>query len=275
MQRRVGIMLAMPFEQSRLARWKPPYLVQPKLDGDRCRAIIDNEGKVTLLSSEAHVKMSVPHISEALKRTGYRGIELDGELYKHGRSHQELRSVIGRSKNLHTEYEEVEFHIFDIFGGELQMQRTLALDKLELECPLIRVSTRSAESLEEVMSIMEEYTEDGYEGIVVRNAYYPYLRKRSTGMMKFKPRKEDIYTIIGFEEEISIHNEPKNALGALVLQSDLGHQFKVGSGSFLTRERRKELWQIKESLIGRLASVKYQHLTERRVPRFPVLINIL
>jgi len=122
---------------------------------------------------------------------------------------------------------------------------------------------------------MEEYIEDGYEGIVVRNAYYPYLRKRSTGMMKFKPRKEDIYTIIGVEEEISIHDEPKNALGALVLQSDLGHQFKVGSGSFLTRERRKELWQIKESLIGRLASVKYQHLTERRVPRFPVLINIL
>lgn len=275
MQRRSGIMLCYPFEEQRLKKWGTPYIVQPKLDGDRCRALIDNEGNVTLLSSEEHVIKSVPHIEEALRRTGYRGIELDGELYTHGYSHQNLRSVISRTKNLHPEHEVMEYHIFDLYGEEAQAHRLYALNRLTFESPLVQVPYQLAASLSEVLEALEEYREKGYEGIVVRNIQYPYLRKRSTGMMKFKPRKEDIYTIVGYEEEISIHGEPKNSLGALVLQSDLGHTFNVGSGSYLTRERREELWRIKESLVGRLASVKYQHLTDGRIPRFPVLFNIL
>ena len=31
-----GIMKAVPFEEKRLAKWKPPYIVQPKFDGNRC-----------------------------------------------------------------------------------------------------------------------------------------------------------------------------------------------------------------------------------------------
>lgn len=94
-------------------------------------------------------------------------------------------------------------------------------------------------------------------------------------MMKLKPRKEDHYLIIGYEEEISKDGTPKDALGALVLQSDAGHVFKVGSGSFLTRENRVNLWKAKENIVGKIAQIKYQHLTERRIPRFPVLIDIV
>jgi ATP-dependent DNA ligase len=275
MYRRQGIMLAYPFDKKRLDKWGFPVLVQPKLDGDRCRAIIDNEGTVTLLSSEENVIKSVPHIEQALIQSKLKGVELDGELYRHGLSHQRVHSIVGRSVNISRDFEEVEYHIFDLVGGESQAKRTVALSNLNLESPLVRVPSYLCSSFEDVMTVLDSMIEQGYEGIIVRNISYPYMRKRSTGMMKFKPRAEDHYSIVGVEEEISIHGEPKQALGALVLQSDEGHVFKVGSGSFLTRENRQGLWKAREKVVGRVARVKYQHLTERRVPRFPVLIDIV
>ena len=200
---------------------------------------------------------------------------MDGELYTHGLPHQQIHGIVGRTTNIHREYDKVEYHIFDIVGGESQAKRTVALSHINFGPPLVRVQTFLCSSFEEVMHVLDEVTQQGYEGIIVRNIEYPYMRKRSTGMMKLKPRKSDMYTIIGYEEEISINGEPKGSLGALVLQSDEGHVFKVGSGSFLTRENRQGLWKAREKVVGRVARVKYQHLTERRVPRFPVLIDIV
>ena len=275
MQRRSGIMLAYPFEEKRLHKWGFPVLVQPKLDGDRCRAIIDNEGVCTLLSSEEHIINSVPHINTELEQMGIRGIELDGELYAHGRAHQAIHGIVGRTRNLSGEHEDIQYHVFDLCGGEPQIKRTIALSHIDFGKVVVRVPSYTAGSFEEVMDILDMLIRDGYEGMIVRNITYPYLRKRSTGMMKLKPRKEDHYLIIGYEEEISKDGTPKNALGALVLQSDAGHVFKVGSGSFLTRDNRVNLWKARENIVGRIAQVKYQHLTERRVPRFPVLIDIV
>ena len=63
--KRKGIMLCYPFEEKRLNKWAPPYLVQPKLDGERMRAILDTEGKCTLLSSEENEIISSPKHAEA------------------------------------------------------------------------------------------------------------------------------------------------------------------------------------------------------------------
>jgi ATP-dependent DNA ligase len=277
MQRRKGIQLCYPFEVKRLETWPKPYLVQPKLDGDRCRAIWDDTGIVTLLSSEENEIRSVPHIVAQLEGLGFTDLEWDGELYRHMASHQEIHGIVSRTVNIHNRSEEVEYHVFDIVETMPQLER---LNKPYLQVPSIDksikvVPTIAAQSLEEVMAIMEHYTRTGYEGIIVRHPYGFYARKRSTEIMKFKPRKSDFYTIIGFEEEISIHGEPKNALGALILKSDTEQIFKVGSGSFLTRQNREQLWVDRESLIGRMAHIKYQHLTDRKVPRFPVLVEII
>jgi ATP-dependent DNA ligase len=273
---RTGIMLCYPFEEKRLAKWVKPFLIQPKLDGDRCRAIFDEFGKVTLLSSEENIIYSAPHIVEQLENKGLKNVELDGELYTHGVSHQTIHSAVSRTVNIHPEFESIEYHVFDTISAAPQARRILNLEEYEVESDNVKiVDTRSGNSVSDVMEALEYYTEQGYEGVVLRCMGLPYVRKRSTGMMKFKPRKSDFYTIISYEEEISIHGEPKNSLGALVLSSEIGDIFKVGSGSFLTRENRKLLWDKKETLVGGLAHVKYQHLTDRRVPRFPVLVDII
>ena len=276
MTRRTGIMLAYPFEERRLEKWPVPWLVQPKLDGDRCRAIFDSEGCLTLLTSEANNITSVPHIFNTLQDMGLRDIELDGELYNHGTPHQELHGVIGRTVNLHSDFESIQFHIFDYVSEKPQVKRLVELQENIKETSCIKiVPTEAAVSIEGIMKHLDTFTNLGYEGIIVRHLAYPYVRKRSTGMMKFKPRRSDYYQVVGVEEEISIHNEPKGSLGALWLSDQSGERFKVGSGSLLTRENRKRLWQDQTKLLGKYAHIYYQHLTERHVPRFPVLVELI
>ena len=273
---RTGIMLCYPFEAKRLEKWGNKFLIQPKLDGDRCRAIFDEYGKVTLLSSEENIINSVPHINSQLEEMNMANFEFDGELYTHGNTHQTIHSAVSRTVNIHPEFDQVDYHIFDYVSVEPQYERSIKLPKLIKPSNNIKlVETQYGETIDDVMHGLEYYTEHDYEGVVIRNLNYPYIRKRSTGMMKFKPRKSDYYQIVGYEEEISIHGDQKNSLGALILSSDENELFKVGSGSFLTRDQRKFLWDKRETLVGEIAHIKYQHLTERRVPRFPVLVDII
>jgi len=276
-------MLCYPFEQKRLAKWRPPYLLQPKLDGDRCRAVVDSQGDAVLLSSEENIIESVPHINSALKNLHLRNVELDGELYIHGAPHEIINGIVSRTQNLHPDHRLVEFHIFDLVSSLLQVQRTnQLLDTIPYRRtgitfgPLQIVPSRFVETIEEIMRVQEEFAKKGYEGFVVRDAYAPYVRKRSTQMMKFKPRKEDIYEIVGSMEEVAIDGTLKGSLGALLCKGDDETVFSVGSGSLLTRDGRDRLWKDRDTLPGKYARVKYQHLTHARgVPRFPVVVEIL
>lgn len=54
----------------------------------------------------------------------------------------------------------------------------------------------------------------------------------------------------------------------------MGTSFKCGTGPALTREARIALWAERASLPGKVAHVKYQHLSKDHVPRFPVLVDI-
>lgn len=273
---RSGIMLCYPFSAERLEKWPKPYFVQPKLDGDRCRAIFNSTGHVTLLSSECNIITSVPHINAELENMGLVDVELDGELYKHGLNHQSIHGIVSRTVNIHPTYQDAEYHVFDYVSSDDQLKRiTTLIDNLHETAHIKRVHTSVAENLEQVVNMLSTFSDQGYEGLVVRHLGNTYVRKRSNLMMKFKPRKSDYYVIVGFEEEVSIHGELKNSLGALWLSSESGERFKVGTGPYLTRERRRELWVEREKLLGLICHVKYQHLTERHVPRFPVLMEII
>ncbi len=287
-------MLCYPFEEKRLHKWNNKFLIQPKLDGDRCRAIFDEFGKVTLLSSEENIINSVPHIQEQLESLGLINFELDGELYTHGVNHQQIHGAVSRTVNIHPEFEQVEYHIFDYVSDEPQYTRSITLQNKFTPMDNVKlVETQYGETIDDVMKYLEYYTNKEYEGVVLRNLDFPYMRKRSTGMMKFKPRKDDYYTVCGYSIEVDIYGNPKeNVLGRLICASESesslpylgeypGHlklpvgYFGIGSGSFLTRENRESLWQDRENLKGKIAHIKYQHLTERRVPRFPVLVDLV
>lgn len=275
-QRWKNIMKCVPFEERRLLKWQPPFIVQPKYDGVRCRAIpssLENVGYL-LVSSEENIIYSVPHINRMLGDLKLR-VELDGELYWHGKSFEEIYSITSRTTNLHPDFLNIQFHVFDIVNELPQMKRTILLESLKGIHRHLRVAPFwLCEDLDEVTRTFDVLVQDGYEGIIVRNFEAPYERKRSTWVMKFKPKKSDEYVICGYEEEISKDGIPKGRLGALWCESGDGEKFKVGTG--FNDEQRMKLWDIRGLLNGMTCKVKYQHITSGRgVPRFPVFMEIV
>jgi len=271
---RSGIMMAYPFKEN--LKWPMPIIIQPKLNGLRCRAIISDQG-ITLLSSQENRITSMPHIVAALRRLALKPIELDGELYRHGTAFQTLCSIVKRSKALHPFYGSVEYHIFDIISDKSQLDRVDALRFLaaRFKPPLVHVESARIKE-DEISAYLAYYMGLGYEGIILRNPDSPYVRARTPNMLKLKPSQSDTYKITGFNEEIDISGNPKNSLGSLECQRpDGGEIFKVGTGPYLTRERRDQLWQERDSLIGKMVKIKYQNLTlHREVPFHPVLMEV-
>lgn len=277
-QRWKGIMKCYPFEEKRLAKWTPPYIVQPKYDGVRCRAIPLYTGpkgnEYMLVSSEENILFSVPHLNQVFANLGLRA-EFDGELYCHGMKFEEIVSITSRTVNLHPDHLRIQFHCFDIINEQPQMRRSILIEDLRGLSPWLVVSPFwLCSSLDEVMRAFDSIIEKGYEGIIVRHNMAPYERKRSTWVMKFKPKQEDVYEILGFKEEIDKDGNPKDRLGSLVCRSGDGNTFDVGSG--LTDEDRKYIWSCQSLIRGMSVRVKYQHLTSgKQVPRFPVFVEVI
>ncbi len=275
--KRSGIMLFYPFEEKRFIKWDSSAYGDPKLDGERCRAVYSGEDNIgwQLWSSQCNEFLSVPHITMALYAQKVPiSLELDGELYCHGMSFEEIHSRVSRTANLHPSYDDIKFHIFDVIDPNPQYLRIARIDFLDTHDPLIKVNHTYLESFDEVMLFFDKCCEDGYEGMILRHPAGLYVRKRSTFGMKFKPKKNDYYQIVGYKEEINKHGYKKERLGALICRGSDLTEFSVGSG--LTDYQRQNLWGIREDLKGKLCHVKYQHITSGKgVPRFPIFLDIV
>lgn len=266
MSKRKGIQLAYPYDERRFQKWGNVALIQPKLNGERCRAIISGHN-VTLLTSTEELFVSVPHINAHLRnKFGGLDLELDGELYVHGMTLQQIHSIVSRRTNLHEDYEKMQFHIFDVVSGADQVSRIVNLIANVKEDDIIKpVRTDMVTDAATVMKMYDQFLTDGYEGFILRQIGSKYKRARSTDMMKFKPWQTDIYTITGYEEEHDIYGVPKGRLGALWLNSDIAdQQFKVGSG--FTDYDRETLWKYREELPSKICQISYQTLTPKKIP---------
>ena len=273
MSRRKGIQLCYPLEESRLAKWTPPFICQPKLDGDRSRAVPYGDSNI-LLSSEENPFYYMNHIHEELITLPR--WEYDGELYAHHLPHNEIHSRVSRELNPHPLRREIEYHIFDIINSGIQAQRTVELRDLEILHTLEYVKfvpSYLAYTFNQVWAYYEEFIIEGYEGIIVRDSASFYKRSRSSHIMKFKPKQKDVYLVTGSEEEVSIHGVPKGRLGKLNLTDPEGNVFNVGAG--LNDADRTTLWECRSDLPGQWCTITYQHLTsKRKVPRHSVYVEL-
>lgn len=290
---RKGIQLAMPFEERRLLnqgrfhyKWSAPYLVQPKLNGERCRLIREKE-VCLLLSSTEELVLSVPHIQKLgldLLPAG----EFDGELYVHGWTWADIHSVVGRTTTLHEDHLQMELHLFDWPSrNEPQLMRSVELKKLfnvnkylaHGDCKIKLVEAHVANTLEEVYQLYDRFIGEGYEGFIIRDISSLYERKRSGAMMKFKPKATDHYRITGCYEAISEDGTPKGILGGFNCIDDMGTAFKVGAGK-LSHADRKGLWEeyldIPNTFNQSLLEVEYQTMSDKnKVPLFSRAVRII
>jgi len=222
-KQREGIMLAQPLEPKHLNLWPVPFYVQPKLDGMRMRVELSTPEVNMVSATGRRLNHILPHIRDDLNSKAelfhLRGIyELDGELYSPDLVFEDIVSICKRTKNLHPDHKQIQYHIFDHISTDPFHNRLIEYSQvLEPESPCVGVDTFLVSKIEDAFVLLEQFIEDGYEGVIFRHPLFPYERKRSRGLLKFKPCKEDTYIIKGTVEEVSIHGEPKGTLGALIL----------------------------------------------------------
>ena len=282
-------MLCYPFEEERLVgtgrkSWNQwPVLVQPKLDGIRCKVNLES---LLMTSSEENPIYSMPHIKESIEKARniflkYDITELDGELYSNDMTFEEICSAVLRDEPVE-EGKKIEYHIFDFLTKDNTRSNAAryqvlgliddALDYFGLKENLVIVPTFWAYGLEDVYEMLDIQIKNGNEGIIVRHPYAYYQEKRVTTMMKFKPKKSDTYKVVGVQQLQDKYHNYKELLGALKLVDPEGNLFNVGTG--FTENDRIELWKNRNNLIGKYCTISYQNLTQIGVPRFAVFCKL-
>jgi DNA ligase-1 len=102
----------------------------------------------------------------------------------------------------------------------------------------------------------------GYEGIMIKDVDAPYVCKRSTDWMKWKPTITVDLTVIAVEQGTGRNSE---RLGALVCEGeDDGKHITVNVGSGYSDEDREEYWSNQDAVIGRTAEVLCDAVTQNR-----------
>lgn len=248
---------------------KYPCYVQPKLDGHRCIAVIQ-DGSCTLWSRTRKQIFGVPHIERALEKMyPHHLIVLDGELYNHDYKNkfEELSSFI-RQTTPKPGHEVVQYWIYDsILDYEtFSVRNFIALERAEEYVdPLVLVDTKLANDEDDLLVAFEDYLGRGFEGAMARNAESRYVGKRSYDLQKIKEFDDAEFEIVAVEA-----GRGKMAdKGIFICKTESGDEFKV--------KMKGELDSLKHILddpgfyIGKMLTVKYQGLTNKNgVPRFGV-----
>ena len=250
-----------------------PCYAQPKLDGIRCIAIIEN-GVATLWTRTRKPITGVPHIIRAIEKqfpncvphcVGKYRIVLDGELYNHAYKNR-FEEIVSFVKQVTPKagHEVVEYHIYDMVNDFEFHERTDTINNAELQAPLIAVKTTSILNVDQLTEQLGSDRFDGYEGTMVRNADSEYEHKRSYNLQKIKEFEDAEFKITGV----------KSGRGRMVdcaiftcttKNGDLFDCKMEGSLDVL-----KDILKNSRSVIGKMLTVRYQGLTNGNLPRFPI-----
>jgi DNA ligase-1 len=199
----LAVMLAPSKMQERHLKF--PLDMQPKFDGVRCVAIIQ-DGQVSLWSRRRERMNCLPHI-EAAYAQAYANIPglfiFDGEAYRHGWSLQKITTFVRKKNETRPGFEEISHHVYDMPSAEgnwLTRRNTLALAVLP-EGPVKRVETITAKTIEEAWAYHDAKVPEGYEGAMARNWDGLYEEdRRSPNLNKFKTFEDHEFKIVGVQD---------------------------------------------------------------------------
>jgi DNA ligase-1 len=273
--------------------YKSAY-VQPKLDGVRAIIKKDNNN-ITIYSKNGLELYNLNHIkSDLIMFFGSvpENIVFDGELYTNNLLFNKINGFVRRKEGLtdteKREIKKIKFHMFDCFDlkndkwsfktryryiKELFDRYNFVYEthnSLYLQ-NLILVKTISVLNEQQIYDYNNEFVNDGYEGIIIRNGkgYYKNNKCRSNDLQKYKLFKDDEFKIVGFEEGTG-HDE-----GTVIWIC----QINTKNTTFRVRpigtiEARQQLYVDGLQYIDKMLTVRFQEYSEDGVPRFPVGLRI-
>jgi DNA ligase-1 len=278
--------------------------LEPKLDGVRALfTVIPSDGEVTIIcfSRNGKVFENFTHIEDQIRdnwvkmsrkctvmgHSLYNGFVLDGEVI--GNTFQELMRQARRKTDVQAT--DSVLNVFDVIplsdfrAGHWNAQLSKRMETLE-EMRSIIDTMPNVELLPHIMvdldtaagkDQLERYAKDnvnaGFEGIMIKNMDAPYLCKRSTDWMKWKPTITVDLEVVGVEEGTGRNI---GRLGALVCAGvDDGKEISVNVGSGFSDGDRDDYYSNRNLVIGRTAEVMCDVITQNqdgtyslRFPRF-------
>lgn len=278
--------------KAELEKIKYPVYATPKLDGIRC--LID-EGRILSRNFKPIPSLDFNNMMEQ-----YLDYNLDGEILILDEDDNILEFntiqsyVMADNKPLPDGWRYV-YYCFDIVEdkNKTYLSRMDDLENLNVDSNIVKLSPMLVNNEQDMLDLFGQYIEMGYEGIMLRSGDSPYKEGRSTVkegyLLKYKPF-EDAEAIINDYEELMINNNEKvqdafghgkrsshkanlvggNTFGCFVVTDiETGVQFKIGTGKPLTKEYRKQLWEIRDKLIGQVITYQSQKIGQKDAPRFP------
>jgi DNA ligase-1 len=217
-----------------------------------------------------------------LLAAGPPGLALDGEMYAHGLAFEEVVSRFKRAAG------GLQYHVFDLYDPA--RPDLDASDRQALLAQLFRAAVGDsgrgnvrrvpfewARSEEEVLDMSRMYLAQGYEGLVARRRNGVYEPgKRSQNLLKLKPFRTDEFPIVGVVEASGKDSGSAVFVCTSSLSAHVQLTFRVRLRAPLERRRQLLLayQRAPASILGKLLTVRYQSLTTKGVPRFPVGLAI-
>jgi ATP-dependent DNA ligase len=191
-------MLAHGFKGTKRKNFSYPGHTQPKLDGVRCLAQRDDDGRVVLTSRQGK-PWDIPIIAGQLDKWLPDEMVLDGELYVHGESCQRItswaKSANPRGKSYKEESSGLVYHVYDmpiIDGNDTltwkERAEELYLSKYrKVGNNITRVPVVPVKNEEDVWSEHGLHIHHGYEGAILRGLEGTYRwGYRSEFLLKVK-----------------------------------------------------------------------------------------
>lgn len=208
---------------------------------------------------------------------------LDGELYKHGKSLQQISGAARLEKNeLGCDW--LEYYVYDIiipdavFSDRYGMLAELAelIDQKNFDAErewsgdalkmhvLPHVFVAGENKVAKIRELHDQYVSEGWEGCVARDVSKPYkCGGRGQEMIKFKMYQDAEFEITGISEGL----RPEDMCFTLITADGIEFKAKPMGSRELKEQYREDL----DKLIGKMATVKYFYLSDEGTPLQPVL----
>ena len=190
-----------------------------KIDGVRCSMFWDGNSIKTSSRGGGHYDYSTTHITQHPVLIEYfknhPDVVLDGELYKHGKSLQQISGAARLEKNA-VDCDWLQYYVYDVmipnvpFKDRLKTLIEFAKEvhigfdpyhhfkdgDLQVQIvPQVKVT-----GYDNIMKLHNKYVEEGWEGVVIRdpNANYEFGSRKNV-MIKIKQYQDSEFIVTGYE----------------------------------------------------------------------------
>jgi ATP-dependent DNA ligase len=200
------------------------------------------------------------------------GIIFDGELYTKSLNFESISGIV-RQVGCNTELTSlVEYHIYDVYDPKNPswtfIERNDFINKISSGGVFTKikiVESMKAHNMKEIDNFHNQFINEGYEGIMIRQIDGQYEEnRRSKYLQKFKMFMEEEFEIINFHDG---EGHDKNMV-IWECKTGTGKLFSVKpKGTF---EERRIMFTEAETHIGHFLTVIFQEYSADGIPRFPV-----